>query len=248
MNFRLINACFLVIIFFNIAFSQHSSKDLVLLEQFYEPNCESLLYQMDILRIELKEKNVDNGFVVIYGGLNRIENEYYRRSISEYLKSNNLDKIKLLTNKQGRQLRIETWIGKNGAKPNINQHEFSLKLPQKQKPIVFSKVSLEYVIIDKKATYLINGCEVCCFHTFNPYLLSDFLSANPHKVAQIKIKAHKLDTAKKLRSILLKEFISESLNLSKRTKIVPLKFSKEEFTERKENINIADIEVLLLPR
>lgn len=204
-----ISTILIILLLAGIAIAQKEEAKPVLQDRLIEPNCEHLLAVLDALASKVHKNPGSKGYVVIYCGSDVIENAIYKRLIENHKLFRNFDKNRFLTitSKGVKNLKIETLFSISGEKPKIENEKFSLKFSNLSKPILFSNDLLQLVKIEGKLTYIDYGCEGCCMHYFDPYLLSNLLQANPELNVKIKIFSKSKNLAKKAKQILIKKDI-----------------------------------------
>lgn len=195
----------LVLIIGNV-FTQNEDTDLILKDSVEKPNCEFLQLILDHLIVDVQNEPNSIGYIVIFGSSDIIENAVYQRSIIAHNRFRNADKnrVKIITVKSEKRLKIETWLGKNGNKPEYQESELSMKFPTSDKPILFLKDMLDIVEIDGRLTYF-NYEEPLC--SVNLFLLSALLEANPNLNVEINIFAKKRNLAESVKEIIIREDI-----------------------------------------
>lgn len=234
------NKIFLILItllLFNLTiFSQNDDQNLTLWDSSVEPNCEYLQMLTDNFIVSYYKDKDSVGYVVIHEGSDIIKTAIYKQSFENYSNFRRFpkDQFKVLTTKGEGKVKIEFWVSKTGEKPEIAESVFDLKIPKENFPILFSRDLLDIVKIEGKLTYLIHGCDVCCFNSFNSFLLSKFLTANPDLIAEIKIYARTKKLAEKVKDMIVKNDILDAKIPLERVKFTYSKdpnFSKEEIDD-----------------
>lgn len=167
-------------------FSQGNEQKLALLNSFTKPTCEELLANLEGFTSLINNESNSVGYIVIYGGINSFENNFYERYLNQRLKlwKVNANRLTVITAKGGNELKIEFWTSKNGERPKISEENFRYDLPQTNRRYLFVEASGEIVNSGGENDFA-EDCSACCVETFDLDLLSKFLKSNPKFNAHI---------------------------------------------------------------
>ena len=185
-------------------------SDLVRFDEATPPNCEYIAAVVDRLAAEINDKNLQ-GYVVIYTGPDPVKNAFLINYVSLYKKFRRFDDRiyqRIVAAGHGSP-KVEFWVSKNGAKPNVKEVPIDYKLTESAEPIHFVDDLLEIVKINGKVTELSVGCDACCIESINYYLLSRFLETNPKTKAYFIVRGRSRGAAKRLEQI-IRDVIKET--------------------------------------
>ncbi len=218
---RLFFAFLLLLAAFQFCFSQ-DNKSLTLFSVLPErATYEELANRIDYLAVETIKIPNAVAYIVIYGGLNPIENAFYRKSIARYIKYRRINEkdISLINSIDLKKPRFEFWISKDGTKPAVEKFD-SLLLPRTNKAISFVEDAIEIVTIDGKQTYLPVGCEFGCISYVDFSLLFEFLNSNSQMKAFVIIHNKNFKKAEKVMDLISKETLTKVKILPERIKFL----------------------------
>lgn len=185
---RLFFTFLLLLAAFQFCFSQEDKQKLVLLNSFTKPVCEELLVNLESFTSLINNDSNSIGYIVIYGGLNSFENNFYKRYINYRLKlwKLNANRFSVITAKGEDELKVDFWISKDGGKPKVSEEDFRYDLPQTKRRYLFVEESGEIVNVNGKPSF-VGDCSACCIESLDLDLLSKFLESNPKFNAHIII-------------------------------------------------------------
>jgi len=197
---------------FQFCFSQEKNGNLTLLASIGEITYEELAAITDSLASEVYKTPNSVGYIVFYGGSNKIENAFFKRAIVRNLRFRNFDKKKLfvVSSVSLEKPKFEFWLSKDGTKPAIKEEADNFILPTANEAIYFAGDLIETTEIEQKQTYYFVGCEAGCIQYPDLYLLSEFLKANSQLKAFLVIHNKKLKKAKFVKKILAKEILENT--------------------------------------
>jgi len=198
-------AAFLILLSL-VSASSAQNANLIHFDETTQASCEYIAALIDRLAGEVNDKR-SQGYVVIHTGSDPIKNAFLISYISRYKNFRRFDDRTYQTIVATGQdsPRIEFWISKNGAKPNVKEITIDYKLTEGNDPIHFVDDLLEIVKIDGKATELNIGCDACCIESINYYLLNRFLEANPKMKAYFIIRGRSQNASNRLERIIRNE-------------------------------------------
>lgn len=165
------------------------NENLVQISPAYEANCEDISARIDQLLIAM-QNNSGQGFAVVHGGSNKIENIYFARYIAAAKKFRGIDDkaLEIITVPGSGKPKLEFLIGKHGTKPVFTATKFDFDLVGLAQPIPVAGDLFEIVRIDGKTTLLNVGCEACCIESVDSGILFQFLESNPQMKAYFVIR------------------------------------------------------------
>lgn len=243
MKTSILKIFYALLIFSSISVAQESDENLVLIKSFEKPNCELMFLYLDTLMVEVISKPESQGYVVIYGGENPIDDFMWKRAVENHPRFRGFDenRISVLTAKSNQPLKIEAFVATNGAKPDVREENFGLVLPA-EKPILFADDAVSIVKIDEKDTYQAFGCPI---GPLDLNILGMFLEANPQLKAEIKIYNRSKKKADKLTKLILDKIKSENKPSLARLEI---KYGGKGSRDKSDSAEISDVKTWLIPR
>lgn len=104
----------ILLLTFQVSFAQEQKA--VLVDSANQLSCEDLLSRLDFLSVELNKTSDSVIYVAIHGGLNSIDNNFYKKFIESYSRNRRLDKNRfvILTTQGTGDFKIDFWLSKKG--------------------------------------------------------------------------------------------------------------------------------------
>ncbi|CAN5614763.1 hypothetical protein BH18ACI3_BH18ACI3_10920 [soil metagenome] len=221
-DFKIYLVVFLLLSSTILSVGQDGNEEPMLYHSIEEPNCEVLLATLDVFAAEIfLESTANQGYVIIRGGQNPIENKFYEGFVKSYPKTRKIDESRyfVITSPSKSKLKIEFWVSKSGKAPPISSVNFDLKLPKSDKPFFVADDSVEIVRHEGEWLY-IGECAACCIRTVNSFLLRDFLDANPNVRAHYIVYGNTGKASENLSYIISKEAVDDFKIARNRLRIV----------------------------
>lgn len=197
---------------FQFCFSQERNENLTLFASVGEITYEEIAAITDSLAGEVYKTPNAVGYIVFYGGSNKIDNAFYKRAIVRNLRFRNFDKKRLLVlaSINLEKPKFEFWLSKDGTKPAVKEEADNFVLSTANEAIYFAGDLIETTEIEQKQSYYFVGCEAGCIQYPDLHLLSEFLKANSQLKAFVVIHNKKLKKAKFVKNILSKEILDDT--------------------------------------
>jgi hypothetical protein len=211
-SLKLLLTIFILLINCQISLSQESNENLILYQSRSDANYELIRALTDGLFTEISKLPNGVGYVVIYGGADKIQNAFYKKAVARNIRFRGMpeDKMLIISATDLEKPRFEFWISKNGEKPSVKQDTEPLVLPKSDQAIKFVEAPIEVIKSDGKSSFIPAGCDSGCITILDLYLLSDFLNANPQLRAFSIIHAKNLKNARKVKDILANEAVEDT--------------------------------------
>jgi antitoxin component of RelBE/YafQ-DinJ toxin-antitoxin module len=203
----------LLILFFSFQVCGAQEKpETELVESFGAIECEGILSRLDNFLITIRDEPGANGYVIFHEGSDPIQNSTYERAVRSHFRMRRFDqnRYQVITGNPLPEIKVELWLGRNGAKPPVEERKLSLVLNRAAEPYLFAADAVEVLEIEGRLTYLTYGCDVCCIDAANLNLLSEFLEANPGMRADVRVYSRTKTRADQFIRLFLKEVSEDS--------------------------------------
>jgi len=232
----------------SVGIAQSTKTGPLLVDSVERPGGDHLLAILDALAVEVFNNSKSASMIVVlYGGLNPVENKFYERFVKSHLKKRRLDPARytIATAIGNQKLRIDLWKSADGTKPTVTNKNFDYFLPKTGDPILFISESVEVVKIDGERTFLESCANSVCISILDTDLLSKFLEANPNYEARLEIYNKKKKHAEKLGQLIIDGRHGKAGIPLHRVKI---EYGGRNFMSNSELTEMFDIKVWLIPR
>ena len=173
-------------------------------------DCEALEGGLDRLFAEASNDSPSMAYVVIHQSGNAFDNAIVHRKMIRYViyRGFPLDRFTVLMTKGNGDIKVETWISRNGKAPSLVSSDLDIVIRGRRPRIRFAEDTIETVRIDGRDTYMGSG-NPSCLYGFSPYVVWELLKANPGFDAEFSIKTRSSRRYGKLVAILNKDFLAD---------------------------------------
>jgi hypothetical protein len=187
-----------------ICFAQKKS-DIELFDDFGAIGCSDLRGRIDNYLAGLKNEPDAGGYIVFYGGTKLTTFSFYENAVKSQVKLRRFPKkrIKFINAKPQTDFKLEFWISRNEAKPEIEESETSLVLNPNNKRYLFANDTVEIDKIGSRLTYFHES--ECAVESVNFSLLAKYLAANPEMKAEIFVYDKRKTRANQVMKLFLNE-------------------------------------------
>jgi hypothetical protein len=187
-----------------ICFAQKQS-DIELFDNFGALGCSDLRGRIDNYLMTLVNETDASGYVVFYGGNNLITFSFYENAVKSQVKLRRFPegRVKLINAKPQTDFKVEFWISRNDAKPEIAESENALILNPNNNHYLFAGNAVEIDKISGRLAYFHES--ECTIEAVNFRLLAKYLATNPEMNAEILVYDRKKNRAGRVMKLFLNE-------------------------------------------
>lgn len=200
----------ILFISFQVFFGQ-KKPNMELFDNFEAVNCSEIRSRSDSFLMSLANEPETVGYVIFFSGSKSAQFSFYEKAIKSHIKHRSFfeNRVKFITTNLTSNFKVEFWLTRNGAKPQITETEYNLDLTPTNGRYLFTSDLVEVSKTTGKLTFF-SECEVF-IETINYELLEKYLKANSEIDAEIFVYNKKRSSGDKV----IKLFLNEATRLYK---------------------------------